>query len=79
MLEEQVVTRKVPQPGKTVFSASEACGYMGLCWNSLKKLANNGDIRFKRVGKRYLFTKEALDEFLNEESIITKAIIRGLK
>jgi excisionase family DNA binding protein len=74
-----VITRKVPHPGKMVFSASEACGYMGLCWNSLKKLANNGDIRFRRVGKRYLFTKEALDEFLNEESLVTKVIIRDLK
>ncbi len=74
-----MVVRRIPQPGKTVLTASEACGYMGLCWNSLKKLTKSGDIRVRKVGKRYLFTKEALDEFLNEESMITKTILRGLK
>lgn len=74
-----MVTKKKPEEGKIVFSASEACYVLDLSWNTLKKLVRNGDIRVKRVGRRYLFPKEAIDYYLNREAFEAKIFLKGLR
>ncbi len=74
-----MIRKILPPENKTVFNASEACGYMGVCWNSLKKLINEGEIRAIRIGKRYLIPKESLDNFINQDAMITRAFVKGMK
>lgn len=62
-----------------VFSASEVCYVLDLSWVTLKKLVRNGDIRVKRVGRRYLFPKEAIDYYLNKEAFEAKVFLKGLR
>ncbi|MDA8431803.1 MAG: excisionase family DNA-binding protein [Nitrospiraceae bacterium] len=74
-----IVPRK-PDPDKTVFDAAEACGYIGVSWNTLKKEIRAGSLKVKRVGARYLFHKELLDNFLIEKGDpVADRIIRSLK
>jgi excisionase family DNA binding protein len=74
-----MIRKILPCENKRIFNASEACGYMGICWNSLKKLINAGDIRVIRIGKRYLIPKESLDSFIEQDAMIAKTIIKGIK
>jgi excisionase family DNA binding protein len=74
-----MIKKILPPENKTIFSASEACGYMGLCWNTLKKLINEGEIRTVRIGKRYLIPKESIDSFINQDAMMTRAFIKGMK
>lgn len=74
-----MVTKKIPDPNKAVFNASEACGYMGICWNTLKSLIKNGEIRVIKIGRRYLIPKINIDHYLNRESLMAEAILQTLK
>ncbi len=74
-----MVKKISPPENKTIFNASEACGYINLCWNTLKGLIDNGEIRVVRIGKRYLIPKESLDNFINQDAMIAQALIRGTK
>jgi excisionase family DNA binding protein len=71
----------MPPPDKTIFSSGEACGYAGLSWNTLKGLIKAGDIYAKRVGRRYLIPKSAIDAWLNkdqdEDRAFMQSFIRG--
>ncbi|MBF0320726.1 MAG: helix-turn-helix domain-containing protein [Nitrospirae bacterium] len=73
------VKTKIPDKDKAVLSAGEACGYLGLSWNSLKILVRSGEVRAKRVGMRYIFTRAAIDDYLNEEDTRAKIFIQNLK
>lgn len=73
-----MVKRILPHPDKTVFSPAEACGYMGVCWNTLKTLIRNGDISCRRIGRRYLITRAAIDEYLNEEKTREQAFLKSI-
>ena len=71
------MVRKVnPHPNKTIFNASEACGYCGLSWNKLKSLIREGFIASSRVGVRYLITKDSIDRYVNRDEIANKVFIR---
>lgn len=74
-----MVKKVTPPPDKTIFTASEACGYIGLCWNTLKRLINDGKIRTIKVGRKYLIPKEAIDDFVNREAMMAKMFVKRLK
>jgi len=74
-----MVVKKLPDKDKTIFTAAEACGYINLCWNSLRKLIDNGDIRVVRVGRKYLITKEALDNFVNRDAIAARLLLKNIR
>lgn len=74
-----MVTKKIPDPNKAVYNASEACGYIGVCWNTLKSLIQSGEIRVVRVGRRYLIPKESIDNYLRRESLLAEAILQTIK
>jgi excisionase family DNA binding protein len=65
------VRRKKPDLDKTVFSAGEACWYIGICWDTLLKLIRNGEIMYRQIGRRYLIGKNACDSYMAQDS--TKA------
>jgi excisionase family DNA binding protein len=68
-----------PEEGRMIYTAGEACHVLGLSWNTVRKLVRGGEIRVKRVGRRYLFPKEAIEMFLNRESYEAKVFLKGLK
>jgi len=72
------VIPKTPSVDKRIFSPGEACGYVGLSWNTLKSLVRNGEIYAKRIGRRYLIPKSALDEWLNKDRQEDKAFVQSL-
>jgi excisionase family DNA binding protein len=74
-----MVIPKKPLDGKEVFNASEACFHIGLSWNTLKKLINEGEIRVVRVGRRYLIPKTSLDEFLHGDKLLAQSILKAIR
>ncbi|MBF0488455.1 MAG: helix-turn-helix domain-containing protein [Nitrospirae bacterium] len=72
------VTPIKPAPDKAVLTAAEACGYLGVCWNTMKKLLNSGEVRAKRVGARYIFTRAFLEDYLNADRDRAMAILRSM-
>ena len=77
-----MITPRRPDPDKTVFDAAEACGYIGVSWNTLKKEIRAGSLKVKRVGTRYLFHKSVLDDFITDrgkDDPVVDRIMRSLK
>jgi len=74
-----MVTPKKPEEGKMIYESGEACFVLGLSWNTLRKLVRAGEIRAKRVGRRYLFPKDAIDMFINGEEYEARDFMKGLK
>ena len=75
-----MIKKQKPEEGRTIFSPGEACYYMGLSWNTLKKLINEGDIRAVKVGKRkILIPKESIDNYFNRDDLFAKALLKTIK
>lgn len=74
-----MVTVKKPDDGKMVYEAGEACYVLGLSWNTVRSLVKQGKIRTTRVGRRYLFSKDALDIFLNADAYEARLFLKGLQ
>ena len=55
---------KCSQPPVTVISAKEAAGLLGIHHTTLYDGARNGEIPCRRVGRRFIFIREALIEWL---------------
>lgn len=49
------------------FKLNQAAKYADVGVNRLKEEANKGNLRHKRIGVDYLFSKAALDEWLNSD------------
>lgn len=73
-----MIRPKRPDEGKEVFNASEACFYIGLSWNTLKNLIDEGEIRVIRVGRRYLIPKSSIDDFLQRDQLIAKYLLKTI-
>lgn len=73
-----MVKKTIPHPDKTIFTSNEACGYLNVCWNTMKSLINAGEIRAVRIGRKYLIPKESIDNFINKDALISKIIVRGI-
>lgn len=74
-----VVKKVIPSPDKVVFNASEACGYLDICWKYLKDFVDNGEIQVRRIGRRYIFTRGACDDFLNQDRLRAKNLLQSLR
>lgn len=64
---------------KTILSRQEACKYMGVCWNTLKKLVDEGEIIITNIGDRIFFSKETLDNFTRQKELNLRAFVKNLK
>jgi excisionase family DNA binding protein len=51
-------------PEERALSLSEACGVLGVCENTLRSLVRQGNVRCKFVGRRPLFRRRWLMEWL---------------
>ena len=61
--------RKEPEITKKTLNAAEAATYLGVCWRTLMKtILPQGELSYRRAGRRFLFTVESLDRYLNRES-----------
>ena len=49
---------------KKVYALAEAAKYLGVCVYTLRKLVKEEKIKCRRAGRRYLFSKEGLDNWL---------------
>ncbi|MCI4625539.1 MAG: helix-turn-helix domain-containing protein [Candidatus Magnetoovum sp. WYHC-5] len=74
-----MIKRIVPPSDKQILTSGEACGYLGVSWNTLKKVIDSGELRVKRVGSRYIFTKVVIDEYLERDKFFAKALLRSVK
>ena len=53
---------------KRTMDGADACIYLNICYRTLKKLFKSGELKGRRVGRRYFFTRENLDKWLNGET-----------
>jgi excisionase family DNA binding protein len=73
-----MIKKVLPPENRTIFNASEACGYINLSWNTLKRLIDNGEIRVVRIGKRYLIPKESLDNFIQKDALLARVFLKEI-
>lgn len=52
-------------PNQRLFSTKAAARYLGVCADTLRTYADLGQIEAKQIGKRRVFTLEALDGFID--------------
>lgn len=45
-------------------SIVEARNYLGVSYPTMKKILNSGEVRYRKVGGRFLITEKALDDWL---------------
>ena len=50
---------------KMIFSLKDAAEYLGICYNTILKLVNNGSLPAGRVGHQWRISKDNLDRFLS--------------
>jgi len=60
-------------------TTDQAVKYSKLCRQTLYKLLERGDIYAKKVGRKYLWSKESIDAYLNEESILDQIALHRLR
>ncbi len=64
-----VIKRKqqeAPPPG--VWSGEQAAAYFGICYRSFIRLVRAEGIPYKKLGRRYLFSKAVLNRWLESET-----------
>lgn len=54
-----------PLVNKEYFSIEETCRLIGISRMTLHRLLKGGKIRFKKIGRRIIITKGAIDQFIN--------------
>lgn len=60
-----MIKPRPPREGSDILSAAEACYYLGVSWNTLKRFLKEGLITYRKVGRRYFFTKKGLQDFVH--------------
>ncbi|KJU86058.1 Excisionase/Xis, DNA-binding domain protein [Candidatus Magnetobacterium bavaricum] len=54
-----------------------------MSWNTLRPLLAAGEIRHKRVGRRYIIPRQAINDYLQSDAdrarALAKTIIRSVK
>ena len=77
-----MISKKLPDRDKVIFSPSEACGYLGVSWNTLKKYLQEGEISYRRKGRRYFISREDLNDFIdknkNKNKLFAKTILNSI-
>ena len=62
-----MVIRIKPRPAfdnKDILSQDEAMLYMGVSFRTLKAIMKTGELPFRKVGKRYLLSRKAIQDWL---------------
>ena len=54
-----------PPPG--VWSGEQAAAFFGLCYRSFMKLVRTEGIPYRKLGRRYLYSKSVLERWLDAE------------
>ncbi len=49
---------------KAVMTIAEVATYLGTTFVTVKKLMKQGELPYRNVGRRYFFSKEAVDRWL---------------
>lgn len=53
--------------GRLAFSPAEAADALGVSLTLVKDLLRSGDLRSRKVGRRRIISRQALDQFLDAE------------
>ena len=59
------LTKQKQERNKEVFNLREAGEYINVSYTTIKKILASGELPFRRVGRRILVGKKALDEWVN--------------
>ena len=51
---------------KEFLNLTEAASFLGLCLNTVRGLVAAGDIPAKKIGRRYIVSKDALRDWLKK-------------
>lgn len=62
----RAVSTDMPVVQSAVYSASQVARLLGISVATVYTLANNGDIPCKKVGRRRIFSRAAIHDWLNE-------------
>lgn len=63
-----VIRRNQPEtPPPGVWSGEQAAAFFGLCYRSFMKLVRSEGIPYRKLGRRYLFSKSVLERWLDAE------------
>jgi excisionase family DNA binding protein len=63
-----VIRRNQPEtPPPGVWSGEQAAAFFGLCYRSFMKLVRTEGIPYRKLGRRYLFSKSVLERWLDAE------------
>ncbi len=54
---------------KLIFTAEETAKLLGIGMNKIYELLIGGEIPSKRIGRKYLISKIALEKWLNEKTL----------
>ena len=49
---------------KNVMSIQECCSVLGVAYNTMKQILDSGELTYRKVGRRYLITRAALNDWL---------------
>ena len=62
---------------KEIFDTEQAAKIIGVHRNTLVQILRRGEIKAQRSGRKYIITREALDEFLAESKTTGRRPYRG--
>ncbi len=63
---------------RSVMKIQEAADYLRVSETTMRRLVRKGEIRSVSVGKKYLVTRSALDEYLERDRLVAQNIVRGI-
>lgn len=66
-------------PYKRILNIKEACNYIGISRNTLMSLVRNGEIRAQRIGNKYFFTIEAINNYFDRDNDFAINIIKNIR
>jgi hypothetical protein len=55
-------------PHKEVYSEAEFCKLAGISKDTAKKLRDRGELKFKQAGRRILYSRKHISDFLNSNA-----------
>ncbi len=61
---------------KKWLTTKEAEKYTNLCFKTLKKYWLEGHLQAKKIGNKWLWDRESIDNFLGEEQVNVKNILQ---
>lgn len=63
--------KKPPVTERKILSFVEACKFLGVSDNTFRAALKTGEIKYRKLNKRYLFSKDVLEQWVNHDQPLT--------